>query len=316
MPTMNRIKNFLKTLNRKTDFLFPEQKIFKREFPLWQEGLIFAFLLGFGSLLGSFLPADGFIGFDWVNFWSIGRVAPFHPPWTELLVRPLTWPLLVGLTLSAFSLAVLKRAVHPVSAAMAVICLPLLWTVFLGQLEGMVILGLLGLPYLAPLALVKPQVSFFAFGARRQYIYAFFTLIAISLVLWGPWPLRTLAVESYYGEGRYPQNIGLGWWGLPAAVALLWLSRGDMDMLMLGGIFAIPHLIPYNLLPALPAVSRLSPKAAVVAFVLSWLPFSANYIGPMGWWLGWLFVIWVWLNLAARRYADRPLAAAFLRWWG
>jgi len=315
MPNINEIKDLLKSWNKKTDFLFPEQKIFEREFPLWQELTIFTLMLGIGSLLGSLLPADGFIGFDWVNFWSIGRVAPFHPPWTALLVRLLTWPLLVGLTLSAFSLAVLKRAVHPASAAAALVCLPLLWTVFLGQLEGMVTLGLLGLPYLAPLALVKPQVSFFAFGARRRYIYGFLILMAVSLVVWGLWPLRTLSVESYYAEGRYPQNIGLGWYGLPVALALLWFSRGDMDMLMLGGIFAVPHLIPYNLLPALPAVARLSPKAALVAFALSWLPFSANYIGPMGWWLGWLFVAWVWLNLAAKRYADWPPAAAFLQWW-
>ena len=136
MPIADEIKSLLKSWNKKTDFLFPEQKIFEREFPLWQELTIFTLMLGIGSLLGSLLPADGFIGFDWVHFWSIGRVAPFHPPWTALLVQPLTWPLLVGLTLSGFSLAVLKRAVHPASAAAALVCLPLLWTVFSASLRA------------------------------------------------------------------------------------------------------------------------------------------------------------------------------------
>ena len=31
--------------------------------------------------------------------------------------------------------------------------------------------------------------------------------------------LRMLNAESYYAEGRYVQNIGLGWWGLPVFLA-------------------------------------------------------------------------------------------------
>jgi hypothetical protein len=291
------------------DFLFPERQIFARKLPFWQNLLIFTGLTAIFTLVGSFLPANGFIGFDWVNFFSIQRIASFHPPWTVYAVAPLTWPLLVGLTLASVSFAAFLRSSHPISAAVTLLCLPVLWTVFLGQLEGLVVLGLLGLPWLAPLALIKPQVSFFAFGARRSYLIALLLVIVISLIIWGPWPLRLFSVESYYAEGRYPQNIAMGLWGLPLTLATAWFSRGDMDMLMLSGSFATPHLIPYNLLPLVPALARLRPRAAIIGFFFSWLPLSANYIGPMGWWLGWLFVAWLWLNLAAHRYPQARFSA-------
>jgi hypothetical protein len=292
------------------DFLFPERPVFVRKLPVWQSLLIFAGLTALFSLVGSFLPANGFIGFDWVNFFSIHRITSFHPPWTIFAVAPLTWPLLIGLTLSSVTFATILRSNHPLSAAAAILCLPVLWTVFLGQLEGLVLLGLLGLPWLTPLALIKPQVSFFAFGARRSYLIALVLVIGVSLLIWGPWPLRMLSVESYYAEGRYPQNIALGWWGLPLTLATAWFSRGDLDMLMLSGAFTTPHLIPYNLLPLTPALARLRPRAALLGCFFSWLPLSANYIGPFGWWLGWFFVAWLWLNLAAQRYPH----ARFLAW--
>jgi hypothetical protein len=62
----------------------------------------------------------------------------------------------------------------------------------------------------------------------------------------------------------------------------IWFSRGDMDMLMASGSFILPHLIPYNLLPLTPAIARMKPWQAGIAMVLSWLPFSANWIGPVG----------------------------------
>ncbi len=110
------------------------------------------------------------------------------------------------------------------------------------------------------------------------------------------------AVNSYYAEGRYIQDISIGIAGVFVALPMFWFSRGDMDMLMLSGAFVTPHLIPYNMLPFTSAIARLKPIPAVIACLLSWLPFSANWLGSWGWWLGWLFVIWLWGWLAASRY--------------
>jgi hypothetical protein len=226
-------------------------------------------------------------------------------------VAPLTWEWLIGFSVAGVALAVLKRAVHPVSAVCALLTLPLLWTLFLGQLEGLMTLGLAALPWLAPLALLKPQLSTFAFGARPAYLVAFGLWIALSLVIWGPWPLDMLGFESYYSAGRLVTDISLRGWGLPLALLLFWVARGDMDLLLYSGAFATLYLLPYNLLPATPAIARLRPRAAVIACLLSWLPFAANWLGPGGWWLGWLFIGFMWVCLAAARYPHVAPRA----WW-
>jgi hypothetical protein len=103
-------------------------------------------------------------------------------------------------------------------------------------------------------------------------------------------------------QGKIDTNIALGLAGLPVAAILMWFSRGDIDMLMLAGTFVTPYFLPYSLLVVCPAISRLKPSFAVIACVLSWLPLSANWLGPPGWWLGWVYITWLWGCLAAIRY--------------
>lgn len=79
---------------------------------------------------------------------------------------------------------------------------------------------------------------------------------------------------------------------------------------MASGVFVSPDVIFYNLLPITPAIARLRPRAAAIALLLSFLTLSSNWFGPLGWWLGWGVVPWVWLNLAAQRYPD----SRYLRW--
>ena len=87
--------------------------------------------------------------------------------------------------MAGFALASIKRAIHPVSIVAGFLSLPLLWTLFLGQLEGIVLVGLLGIPWLAPLALVKPQVAIFAFGAKKKYLLVVVVFLLITLLVWG-----------------------------------------------------------------------------------------------------------------------------------
>ncbi len=303
LPLLGWVRGLLSHAGRLADPLFPEQAIFNHSFS-WQKKVIIFIAAGCAFYLaGVLVPPTGFIGFDWNHFFGIGSVAPFHPPWTKMVTDLLTWPLLVGLGMAAFSLAAIQRSVHPLSMAAAFFCLPLLWTIFLGQIEGIALLGVIGLPWLAPLALMKPQVTFFAFGAKRIYIAAFLVVMLASFLVFGPWWNTMLSVESFYAEGRYPQNIGLGWWGLPLFLATVWFSRGDIDMLMLSGAFITPHLIPYNLMPLTPAIARLRPPFAILAAILSWLPIvCANAFGNWGWWTGWIFPLFLWILLASRRY--------------
>ena len=97
-------------------------------------------------MAGYFIPTDGFIGFDWIHFFGTDKIPAFYPPWAKWIIAPLTWSTLIGLTLSGVTLAILKRAIHPLSGIAAFFSLPLFWTLFLGQVDGLLILGLLGLP--------------------------------------------------------------------------------------------------------------------------------------------------------------------------
>lgn len=294
--------------SRLSELFFPGRKIYNRDLTGTQRLGLFLVLLVLFYFLGFLIPADGFFGFDWVHFWEPGIIPPFYPPWTLAVVRVLTWPGLIGLTLAAVAVATLLRSLHPVSALLALLSLPVFWTVFLGQLDGIALLGLLSLPVLAPLALIKPQVTAFAFLSRKSYLFVLLAFLLISLLVWGPWPLKMIQVNAFYAEGRYEQDISLGPWGILLALPLMWFSRGDIDMLMLSGAVATPHLIFYNLLPVVPAVARLKPVPAGVAAVLSWLPLLANWLGPGGWWLGWLFVGWLWACLYLGRYPRQHVA--------
>ena len=297
--------------------LFPKREIYSHPLPFWQGALAFIGLTLLLSLTGLFLRPGGMIGFDWIHFFSTKVSPPFYPPWTTWVLQGLSWPLLLGLTLTAFGIASFQRARYRLSVALAFFSLPLLWTLFLGQLDGLALMGVLGLPWLAPLALIKPQVSLFAFGARRSSLLALVAVLVLSFLLWGYWPAQMLAHESYLAEGRYVNNISLGLYGLPLFLATVWASRGDPDMLMLSGSFITPYLIPYSFLPLTPAIARLHPAVAFIAVLLSWLPLSANWLGDSGWWLGWLFIAWTWIHLANARYRkknDLFLPIAIAKW--
>lgn len=300
-----------KTLAGRLDaLLFPPVQIVRRPFSLWQGALGFAGLTLLLSLAGILLQPGGMIGFDWIHFFSQKTAPPFYPPWTSWVLQVLTWPLLVGLSLSAFGFAAFVRSRNPLSLAFAFFNLPFLWTLLLGQIDGLALAGVLGLPWLTPLALLKPQVSIFALGARKSSLLALGITLAISFVIWGNWPAQMLAANSFHAEGRFVNNIGLGWYGLPLFLATVWFSRGDVDMLMLSGAFITPYLIPYNFLPLTPALARLKPLQALIAVLLSWLPLSANWLGDGGWWLGWLFIGWTWIQLARERYSKKETPQA------
>lgn len=304
--------NFKSTLKKWDQILFPEQQIYARKLAVWSQIVFVVIVAGLMSVVARIFPADGFTGNDWVDYFGKGHVDIIYPPWGDWVVSLLTWELLIGLSVAGVCLAIIKRAVHPLSAVCALVTLPLFGVLFAGQLEGLITLGLTALPWLTPLALLKVQVSTFAFGARRNYVIAWFVWIFISLLIWGPWPLVMLGFEDYYVTGRLLHDISLRGWGIPIALVLFWLARGDMDALMFAGAFATLYLLPYNLLPATPAIARLKPLSALIASVLSWIPLLvANWLGPSGWWLGWLHISFVLFCLLAARY---PHFAANAKW--
>lgn len=283
--------------------LFPPMPNPMRHLAL-RDYLIFALpSIAICGLAGMWLSPEGLMGYDWRHYFSLGQRTygtSYYPPWI-VLVAYLGWPVLVGLTLSGLALALYQRRSALIAAVSACLTLPVFWVLFLGQVDGIALFGLTGLPWLIPLATIKPQVSYLACLAHKRYLLALIVWLVISFVIWGLWPLDMLDIAEF-SAWQQPHDIHLWPYSLPFVLAMLWLSRGDADMLMLAGTFAMPYLHPYHYLLVVPALARVGQRTAVLACVVSWLPLLANWYGDACWYLGHLFPLMLWGNLLMQRW--------------
>lgn len=244
-------------------------------------------------LLLSLLPLDRpLLFYDWrVHLDGTYPMPNYYTPWTRY-VRYLGLPGLLSVTLVTFGIAVLVRARSPVSMLCAFLALPLYWTLFLGHVDGLVLLGLAAMPWLVPLALIKPHLSVWAMFARKEWLIATALFGLLSLALWGPWPIDVITASDCDAPNDCLAERHLGLWGLPVFAFLVWqMPRDDPDWWMLAGAFVTPRLFPYNLIALMPAVARLPWPWALAVAVTSWLPLSANWLGDWAWWLMWVSVV-------------------------
>ncbi len=269
----------------------------------WWQYLLFAGVgLVIFSFIASFLPANGFVAYDWVNYFSKGERGyglEYYPPWM-VWVQYLTWPGLLGITFTGLALALYQRYASPLIMVLAFLTFPFIWVIFLGQIEGVIVFGLTGMPWLVPLVTIKPQVGYLAFLARKEHLAVLIGWMALSLVIWGFWPLDMLKI-GHYVAWQEPHDISWFPWSVPLALVLMWFSRGDADMLMVAGTFALPYVHSYHYFVILPAMARLKWWVALLALIISWLPLLANWFGPWCWQLGHLFPILLWVSLYLKR---------------
>ena len=106
-------------------------------------------------------------------------------------------------------------------------------------------------------------------------------------------------------------DISLHGFGVPLALLMFWVSRGDMDLLMLSGAFATLYLLPYNLLPVVPAIARLRPRSALLATCCRGCRSQPTGWGSAAGGSGWVFIGFLWLCLVAARYPHVAPKA----WW-
>jgi hypothetical protein len=243
--------------------------------------------------------------YDWRVVFRGAESLPHYPPWTWWIVRLLDLPALLAITLASYAVAVLIRARSAASAALTFLCLPLWWTMFLGQLEGFALLGVLGLPWLVPLVLMKPLVAAFALLSRWKWTVIALGFGVASLLVFGLWPIDLIAYNLSVWE-PWQQNIGLGLFGLPLFALLVWkMPRDDEDWWMLAGSTLLPYLIPYHWLPLMPAAARLPWYWTLAVALTSWLTFASNWLGRWAWYLGWVSVIV--LGIGLWLYRSKPV---------
>ena len=247
--------------------------------------------------IGTRLPP----GFDWNILLNQG-VPSIWMPWTEPILDVLSLPSLFALTLIGVAVRTRRCGPSPIALALALVSLPTLWVLFLGNLDGLAVLGLVLLPWAAPLVLLKPQMASFALLARRNRMVAAAAWLALSLLIWGPWPLQWSKMMEPGWRAEWVQDISLFPWGLVVALPLLWFSRGDEDLLMAAGSLGTPHLFPYHFIVLMPALARMKPGWMVATWLISWTPLLANWLGPAAWHFGNLLSVFFWVGV----YRTRP----------
>jgi hypothetical protein len=250
----------------------------------------------------SFIP----LGFDWKAYFGPKVLPPFWMPWT--------WPILNFISPQALSSAAILGAalrIYQLRGSMwrlplVILSLPMLWLLFKSDVDGLALMGLVLLPYGVPLLLMKPQLGAFALLANRRDFLAGAIWGLITVALYGLWFTRLNLVGSAQWHLDWPQDISLFPWGIFLALPLMWLGRGDADMLMAAGSLATPHLFTYHFVLVMPAIARMSWLWAILCWALSFLPLLANWWGPWAWHLGNLLglSLWAGLYIAKRRARD------------
>jgi hypothetical protein len=251
--------------------------------------ILFAFLY----VVGMFIPE----GFDWEHYFSKGIVHPIWTPWTVTLLKFLSWPLVVAFTLFGLIYRSYQFNHSPIPMALAIVSLPTLWVLFMSNLDGLVLFGFVILPLGIPLVLLKPQLSAFAVLAKKSSLIAATIWGLISLIIWGLWPMNFMMALTPEWKVEWIQDITLFPWGIIIALPLMWFSRGDEDLLMAAGSFATPHLFPYHFILLMPALGRMKLPWMILTWIISWTPLSANWIGPIGWHMGNVLGLCLWLGI-------------------
>ncbi len=247
--------------------------------------------------IGQFLP----VGYDWQNYFSKGILPSIWTPWTKPVLWMLNLPTVFALSIMAFGIRAYRYKASPLALALGILSLPTMWVFFLGNLEGITLLGLILMPWGAPLALMKPQITAFALLAKRRWLLAGAAWILLSLLIWGLWPLNLLSVLTPEWDARWLQDISLFPWGLLITLPLLWLSRGDEDLMMAAGSFGTPHLFPYHFFFLMPALGRMRWPWMVATWLVSWTPLLAERLGPFAWHFGNLMSVLFWLGVYLNR---------------
>jgi hypothetical protein len=158
------------------------------------------------------------------------------------------------------------------AVAMATTAPTLLMLLWQGNVDGLVLLGLVALPPGVVLALIKPTIAGWALLARRQWTLWAIGFGLVSLVIWGWWPGSLM----HAFDGRFLHPMAMGWHNLGWPVALMGLillafTNADPMRLMAAGSFLAPYVMPNHYLLFLPALGRVSGWQRWVLWGWAWV---------------------------------------------
>jgi hypothetical protein len=261
-------------------------------------------------IIGSIIPE----GFDWQQYFKAGRLHPIWTPWTKQilqLVVPPGYGLVFALTVLSIGIRAYRYKPAILPLCLALFSMPTMWVLFMGNIDGLVLFGLLIMPVGIPLVLMKPQVAAFALLSRRSWFLAGAIWLLISLLIWGFWPVKLLMVTTPEWKAEWVQDISIFPWGLLLGLPLLWYSRKDQDLLMAAGSLLTPHLFPYHFIVLMPALARMKWTWMLITWLTSWAVVLVNWLGSGAWHIANLLSLCFWfgiyLNAKDRSNSTNPL---------
>ncbi len=232
-----------------------------------------------------------FLGHDWIVYFSVlDRVPNFYayPPWTQAALLPLNQgtqlqgiALLNSLLLMTVAIAAARegrwfsRRSRLAAALLAVLTPPVFQLMWQGNVAGLVLLGLVGLPLTLPYALLQPNLAAWALVSRARWLLWAAAFGLLSLLLWGWWPgtmLDTIVADAQ--RITHPIALGwqaLGWPSLLVGLALLPFTTADPLRLLALGAFLSPYLMPAHLALLLPALGRVAGRQRWLLWGCCWL---------------------------------------------
>jgi hypothetical protein len=182
------------------------------------------------------------------------------------------------------------------AALLALVTPQVFYLMWDGQIDGLVLIGLLFLPWSSPLVLLRPQILGWYCLAKKRWTIGMLSWLAFSLVVWGNWLTRSLAASR--GSVEHPTAMGWYTLGFPIffiGLGMMFGAGGNPTRFLAGCILASPYLQPYHMVLLLPA------------------------IGEVGGWKRWTIWGWAWVVglVPAFMGITRYLALGFpiCVWW-
>lgn len=231
-----------------------------------------AVCLGGGLLLWPLVHRLPVLGMDWLVYFYPRYFEGTYPPWAYAVMHPFiqidwrsSFSLANSLTMMTLAVATARQAVGQprisrYTAVVLSVFMPILFMLlWQGNVDGLVLFGVVAMPLGVPLALLKPTVAGWVIFARRSWLIWAAGFGVLSLLIWGWWPGGM--TDAFTTRYLHPMTMGwhnLGWPLALIGVAMLLTSNADPYRLMAAGSFLAPYLMPVHYLVLVPAIGRVS----------------------------------------------------------
>ena len=256
------------------------------------------------------------LGYEW-HFYHNGTIGGNYPPYLHPVIRPFTfmedwrlsYALVAGILLMSVAVVTHREARQDTRSArlgaalLALFSAPVMMLLWVGNVSSLTVFSLAALPIGIPLALVQPHITPWAIVSRRQWLIWGAAFGILTLLIWGPWPLRLINVPDVKME--HPIAMGwrrIGWPFLVIGLVMLAFSNLDPLRLMAAGAFLTPYTLQVHLVVLIPALGRVNGWRRVALWLCSWLLFLPGMFAT-DWskYLAMVFPLTVWWMLRPRQ---------------